>query len=239
MFVDVMLRRRAAPHESILDLNTNITASLSKLRGFWHEDKTAQDATFDNGEYDDDDDDDDDDRNDEDTVVFFEHALITGLWGQICYASRIESEFEDDDAVNDDFLTCRLTVEEADYAAFCRQTFPELIKIFQPYRAVIQTDLDVRLADWEIVRQDYHLGGPNIDGRDSVYRIWPVNFFDDLLCRRSFGLSAEKVVRRAAPECERAELIAGGAFLLVTSELVTGAALDPLSQRVKRRLGIR
>jgi hypothetical protein len=240
MFVEVMLRRRAAPDESILELNADLIASLSKLPGFWCEGKTAQDATFDDGEYDDDDgeyDDDDDDSGS--TVVFLENALIPGLWGQICYASRLESDFSEDEAMNDDLLTCRLTVEEADYTTFCQQTFPELIKIFQPYRAMIETDQDVGLADWDIVRQDYHVGGPDIDGRDSVYRIWPVNFFDDLLCRRSFGLSAEKVVRRAAPECERAQLIAGGAFLLVTAELVTGAALDPLNQRVQRRLGVR
>jgi hypothetical protein len=235
MFVEVMLRRRAARHESILELNAGLIASLSKLRGFWREDKTEQDAAFDSGEYDEG----DGDGDGESGVVFLENALIPGLWGQICYASRLEDELEEDKAKYDDFLRCRLTVEDADYTTFCRQTFPELVKIFQPYRAAIETDIDIGLADWEIVRQDRLAGGPNINGRDSVYRLWPVSFFDDLLCRRSFGLSAEKVVRRAAPECERAELIAGGAFLLVTSELVTGAALDPLSQRVKRRLGVR
>jgi hypothetical protein len=63
-----------------------------------------------------------------------------------------------------------------------------------------------------------------------------VSYFDDLLCRRSFGIGAAKVVRRAAPICERAELLRGGAFLIVTSDLVTGEALDRLSIRVASRL---
>jgi hypothetical protein len=56
------------------------------------------------------------------------------------------------------------------------------------------------------------------------------------LCRRSFGIGAEEVVRRASPECERAELLNGGAFLLVTSDLVLGEALNDLNARVMSRL---
>jgi hypothetical protein len=63
-----------------------------------------------------------------------------------------------------------------------------------------------------------------------------VNFFDDLLCRRSFGIGAGEVVRRASPECARAELLNGGAFLLVTTDLVVGDALDGLHARVMSRL---
>ncbi len=62
-------------------------------------------------------------------------------------------------------------------------------------------------------------------------------FFDDLLCRRAFGIGAAEVAARAAPECERAEVLHGGAFLLVTSEVVVGPDLDALNARVMARLG--
>jgi len=63
-----------------------------------------------------------------------------------------------------------------------------------------------------------------------------VCFFDDLLCRRAFGIGAAEVAARAAPECERAEAMHGGAFLLVTSEVVAGPDLDALNARVMARL---
>jgi hypothetical protein len=137
---------------------------------------------------------------------------------------------------SDDFLALRLNADKADYLEFCAKIFPRLIAIFRPYRAAIETDQEVAMADWEIVRTQRPETGKNIDGRDSVFRIWPANFFDDLLCRRSFGMSAEEVVRRAAPACERAELLNGGAFLLVTTDLVVGDALNDLNARVMSRL---
>ena len=93
------------------------------------------------------------------------------------------------------------------------------------------------LADFDLVCAHSQKSGRDIDGRDGVHRIWPVCLFDDLLCRRAFGIGAAEVAWRAAPECERAEVLHGGAFLLVTSEVVVGPALDALNARVMARLG--
>ena len=123
-----------------------------------------------------------------------------------------------------------------DYFLFCSATLPRLIDIFKPYRAAAETADAVMLADFDLVCAQSQKSGRDIDGRDSVHRIWLVCFFDDLLCRRAFGISAKDVVARAAPECERAEVLCGGAFLLVTSEIVVGSALDALNARVMTRL---
>jgi hypothetical protein len=86
----------------------------------------------------------------------------------------------------------------------------------------------------------YRGRGPNRDGRDTVERIAPVSFFDDILCQRAFGIGAEEVVRRAAPECEHAEIMFGGAFLFVTTEIIVGRpALDALHETVMRRIDAR
>lgn len=93
------------------------------------------------------------------------------------------------------------------------------------------------IEDREITSAHHRETGRRIDGRDGVYRIWPVSCFDNVLCRRAFGLPAADVVARVAPECERAELIRGGAFLLATTDLPTGAAeLDTLNVRLRARL---
>ena len=61
-------------------------------------------------------------------------------------------------------------------------------------------------------------------------------WFDEELSRRAFGIGTEEAIRRAAPDCERAELIAGCAFLIVTSAIVTGSHLDVIDTRIKSRL---
>jgi hypothetical protein len=93
----------------------------------------------------------------------------------------------------------------------------------------VESDEEVIAADLRNVQSRSLFPGADIDGRDGVYRMWLVSYFDDELCRRSFGLSAREVVHSAAPACEHAALWSGGALLVVTSELVAGRkALDEL-----------
>ena len=143
--------------------------------------------------------------------------------------------------MNDDRLNIgprfdRISLSEFDYAGFCRSIAPAAIDAFGAYRAAMITDHEVWSADWEIIRHQAIEHNRSIAGRHGVIRIWPVSYFDDALCRRAWGLSAEEVLRRAAPACEEAYPLADGAFLLVTSELVRGDALDDLSESVMSRL---
>jgi hypothetical protein len=46
----------------------------------------------------------------------------------------------------------------------------------------------------------------------------------------------DEAIRRIAPECERAELVAGCAFLIVSSAIITGPRPDTLDSRIKARL---
>ncbi|MBL8535998.1 MAG: hypothetical protein JNM59_01200 [Hyphomonadaceae bacterium] len=139
--------------------------------------------------------------------------------------------------MNDDKLTVgprfdRIPLAEFDYAGFCQTIAPRAIEAFGAYRAAMITDHERSITDWDIVRHEMIEHNRSIDGRDGVIRIWPVSYFDETLCQRAWGLSANEVVRRAVSACEEAYPLAGGAFLLVTSELVRGDALDDLSERV-------
>ena len=223
MYVDFMLRRRASLDEPSPTLNAKLVEHLVTVPGFWGAGKTVSDAPFEfPGEC---------------ASLDLRTALASGLAGQISYAPRFAGYLSQDIAQSDDFISLRLNTEKTDYALFCSATLPRLIDIFGPYRAAAHTDEAVLLDDFDITRVQSQKTGRNINGRDSVYRIWPVCFFDDLLCRRAFGIDAAEVAARAAPECERAEVLHGGAFLLVTSEVVVGPALDALSARVMTRLG--
>lgn len=222
MYVDFMLRRRANLDEPSPELNAKFIKQLVAVPGFWDIDKTASDAPF--------------EFTGESASLDLRTALASGLAGQILYAPRFAGYLSRDIAQSDDFISLRLDTEQADYTLFCSATLPRLIDIFRPYRAAAHTDDAMMLADFDITCVQFHETGRDIDGRDSVHRIWPVCFFDDLLCQRAFGIGAAEVAARAALECERAEAMCGGAFLLVTSEVVVGPALDTLNARLMTRL---
>ena len=224
MFTDAMIRRRAALDEPIPKLNARMVERLVAVPGFWGEGKTAADAP--------------NDFKGEGAALDLRKALRPGLSGQALYVPRFAGYLSRDIGMADDFLNIRLDIKKIDYAEFCSTTLPRLIEVFGPYRAVMQTDKAIALDDWDIACAQSKKTGRNEDGRDSVHRIWPVCFFDDLLCQRAFGIEAQDVVRRAASECERAEFMHDGAFLLVTSEIVVGEALNALNARVMARLGV-
>jgi hypothetical protein len=221
MFVDVMIRRRARLDEPIPELNAKFLEQFVAVPGFWGEGKTAADAPFELGET---------------GSLDLRKALRDGLSGQVVYMARFAGYLSKDVARADDHLRIRLDTDKIDYASFCGETLPRLISIFGSYRGYVEPDAKVRAADWEIVRQQSRKTGRDVDGRDGIFRIWPVCWFDGELSRRAFGISAEEAVRRVAPECERAETIAGCAFLIVTSAVVVGPNLDVLDARIRSRL---
>jgi hypothetical protein len=221
MFVDVMIRRRARLDEPMEALNARIVAQLMAVPGFWGEGKTAANAPFEQGET---------------GSLDLRKALRDGLSGQIVYMPRFAGYLSKDVAKADDTTRIRLDTDKIDPAAFCNETLPQLITIFGSYRGYVETDAKVRAADWEIARQETRKTGRSTDGRDSILRIWPVCWFDEELSRRSFGIGVQEAIARAAPECEHAEVVAGCAFLIVTSAIVAGPDLDVIDARIKSRL---
>ena len=223
MLVDVALRRRAVLDEEIPRINARFVEQFLKLPGFWGKDKTASDAP--------------NDFSGEGAALDLRKALQPGLSGQALYVPRFPAYVSKDVAQSDDFLNIRVDTDKANYTGFVRETLPRLIEIFGCYRAATETDEVVRRSDNAASRQQSKATGLNMSGRDGVYRIWPVCYFDELLCQRAFGMGASDVVARVAAECEHAETLNGGAFLIVTLNALTGPDLDPLNARVMARLG--
>jgi hypothetical protein len=221
MFVDAMIRRRARLDEPIPVLNASLLEQFVAIPAFWGQGKAAADAPFEYGET---------------GSLDLRKSLRDGLSGQVVYMARFAGYLSKDVAKADDTIRIRLDTDKIDHAAFCGTTLPQLIAVFGAYRGYVGTDPKVRAADWEIVRQQSRATGRNIDGRDGILRIWPVCWFDEVLSRRAFGIGIHEALRRVAPECERADLIAGCAFLTVTSAIVTGPDLDVIDARIKSRL---
>ena len=224
MYVDLKISRRPSDAENIEDLNARLLGQLVDVSNFWKPGKPTSDAIFEEGE-------------ELSSLLLFD-VLVDALGAQVRYCARFPAYLSLDKAMADDSFGVTFDTEKGDYVAFCHGTVPRLLALFGAYRATMRTDKPVRLEDHRRLVARYYHGCPDLDGRDTVERIWPLSFFDDILCRRAFGIGAEEVVRRAKPECEHAEFMLDGAFLIVTSDIVTGRpALDALHERVIKRLG--
>jgi hypothetical protein len=218
MFVDVMIRRRARLDEPIPALNRRLVEQLVAVPSFWGQGKTAANAPF---------------EQDETGSLDLRRALRDGLSGQILYMARFAGYLSKDVSKADDTLRIRLDTDKIDYAAFCNETLPQLVSIFGAYRGYAATDAKVRAAYWDVVRQQSRKTGRDINGRDGIFHLWPVCWFDAELSRRAFGIGVDEAVGRVAPQCERAELVADCAFLIISSAIMTGPCLDTLDSCIK------
>ncbi|TVO96818.1 hypothetical protein AYI86_13265 [Shewanella algae] len=219
MQVEARFRRRAKSGEIISELNNSLLKRLSKIHGLWAESKSVEDAYFDPG-------------SGESAASDLSPCLVNAVNGAISYASRLPAAITDK-ATSDDSLTLTFDSDEINFHKFCNDVFPEIVEVFCPYRAAIITDLEQDLDDFEDIVQESQRTGKDIDGRDSVFRIYPVNYFDDAMCNRAFGITAHEVIEVLTTSIERVEEIAGGALLLVSSEPVTGSELASIDSLVR------
>jgi hypothetical protein len=222
MKIEARFRRRAVVGEIISELNDELLSQLSKINGLWLESKSVEDAYFDAGAG-------------ESAASDLSSCLTDGIKGAISYASRLPAAIVDK-AISDDSIVLKFDNNEVDLEWFCNHVFPEVIKVFLPYRAAIVTDLDQDLDDFENIVQESQRTGSDIDGRDSVFRIQPVNYFDDLMCKRAFGLSANEVVEKLKKSAERAESFEAGALLMISSNPLVGEQLFSMDSIVRKDL---
>lgn len=129
-----------------------------------------------------------------------------------------------------------MNTDTVDYQTFCRSAFPALVKIFDAYGASVITDLDQDLEDFEDIVEEALRTGKDVDGRDTVFRIYPTNFFDDILCHRAFCMSSHEMVVRLSKVAVLSEEILSGAFFSISDVPVTGAALKGLDAQIRRLL---
>lgn len=159
--------------------------------------------------------------------------LSRDFQGAISYCPR--SVIDSDHAKYDDVLTLIAPWSEL-YSAFVLNSFVAVASAFESYRATVALDEDLDLDDFDRIVDLNRRTGLDSDGRDGVFRIGPVNVFDDELCIRAFNLNAADVVRRVLPYTEVARLFDQRAFFLVTSRLVGRGELLAIDYRIKNIL---
>jgi hypothetical protein len=156
-------------------------------------------------------------------------SLGSGIKATLSYVFRAATYLRDEGHYDDCFFVDFDHVA-SDYRAFVVDVFPAYVRAFQPYRAAIVLDEDLAVEDWERVTELRRTTGKDVDGRDSVFRVGPVNYFDRELCRRAFGLAPEEIVKALEGRVESVSILLDGVFIIGTSQLLNREGVAKLSK---------
>ena len=217
-----MIRRRPSSDEQISTLNAKIICRLRGIDEFWKAQKPASVCILDYA-------------GGTNARLDLKGATLDDIKSpSIRYFSR-DMDIDDDRSFCDDFLVFETLPSCVSAYERVVSIFPQLVKALGAYVGQFSSDRQVLLSDWKVRCLRNPEPPDTVGGRANIQRIWPVVYADDLLCHRTFGLNAAEVVRRAAPACHSASVVAGGAYLVVTTKIVSGAeALDALHTRIVR-----
>ncbi|MGX5174224.1 hypothetical protein ACUR5C_09415 [Aliikangiella sp. IMCC44653] len=150
------------------------------------------------------------------SIVDLNKVLGKGLKGEIVYQLR-SKEYLRDTAQYDDNLAIEFNPEKVDFSDLVQRVFPMLVDAFESYRATIY-DKTLARSDWMDIVKQVRETGRDVNGRDGVYRINAVNYFDKELCQRSFTLSPEQIVERLDSKVEAVSLLNDGVLLIYNSK---------------------
>ena len=163
--------------------------------------------------------------------------LGAGMLGGLFYSFRSEAYLRDEAAV-DDILLIRFDPNRGDYTNLVSSVFPQYVTAFNAYRGTIFLNNTLVIDDRQEIVRLYRETGKDVNGRDGVYRINTVNYFDRELCRRAFNLSPEEIAHRLEGKVERVSLLLDGVLLIVTSELLDRTELEKVDAMVRGYLGV-
>lgn len=170
------------------------------------------------------------------TVIQLNRHLAKGLKGFVSYQLRAATYLKDN-AQYDDILVLEFNPNKIDYALLVFDVFPKLINAFQAYRAVI-TSMNLAMEDWQTVVEKVNATGRDVDGRDGVFRISAVNFWDNLLCKRAFGMTPSEIVQRLSVSVPKAAILNDGAYVVSITSISNSGELATLDQHLRGALGI-
>lgn len=156
---------------------------------------------------------------------------LTKFFGQGIHRAMVTYRYRrmlSDDGLSDDLLNIVFNPHVVSLRELLLVAVPKYIEAFDAYLAEYFDDAVIDLPPEE------NLKAPN--PRTDVKRIGPVSYFDDLLCRRAFGIAPERVLARCQAEVEHVELVAGGAYLLGSSKVLSMNEARLLSERMMRAI---
>jgi hypothetical protein len=219
--IEARFRHRAGADETIADRHSSVISCLTTVSWLWE--RAPSELSI--------------ESEGESAACDLTPFLKVGMKGAISYSARYASGMTDK-AMFDDVLTLEIDEQAVDYREFSTDVFGQVASCFSCYRASIIHDLDLDLDDYDQVVEISQSSGIDADGRDSVFRINPVNYFDEEMCQRAFRLGAGEVVDRLQDHVELVDCKSDGVLIVVTGDLVDRDNLKGVHDHVAGLLGI-
>jgi len=174
-------------------------------------------------------------------IIQLGSVLPGKMKGNIVYPVRIKPYIDD----KDDHLNINFNLNNVDFKVFSTQIFKHYISSFDAYRAEIYFDA-ASAIDFPEIQKIFFDTGKNLNARDGIYRIGPLCYFSDELCKKSFGFTSREVVNRLKDDVEDVYEHHNGVIIIYSSEPVDKETyfkidkeLRPLLSKKKSFLGFR
>lgn len=225
MHIEVNVRHRPDPSESISQRHRALVAEISALKGLGRGATAARTPpSLELGEG----------GEQGSGASDFTDVVQTNFRAAVHYGPRISGL--DDAAMYDDFLTLQFRAEDIDYADFVARIIPALVRILRAYLITVDMDEQLAAEDYERAVKLHIDTGADVDARRSVWRINPVNYFGRQLCCSAFGLPPEDMVRKLRGKVERIELVEDGVLLIVTSRVIGRKEIEEIDSKMRSAL---
>ena len=156
----------------------------------------------------------------------------SGIKGRLTYVYR-SADYLEDNAQYDDSLFIEFKAGDMELDEIV-EVLPVFVEAFDAYRAT--------LHNWNVTRSDDLVAacrktGKELNGRDGVYRINTINYFDRELCSRAFGLTPEQLVARLEGKVQLVSMIHDGVFMVYGSREMDARDFQGVDSYVRSLLG--
>lgn len=145
-----------------------------------------------------------------------------------------------DEGFYDDRLTIYFDPAKVDLQHLIYTVIPKYIEAFDAYLVKCYDEQFSALAYEERVEEGRIIYTPkskeHINPRFRVKDVWPVNFFDELLCRRAFNLTPAEVLERVQGKVEHARLLHSGVYLVGSSQVLPLEEAQKLCEDMKQAI---
>jgi hypothetical protein len=129
-----------------------------------------------------------------------------------------------DDGYCDDCLRIDFDPAKVDVHHLIYTVIPRYIEAFDAYLVKYYDEQFVNLAYEERAEEGRITftakSKEYVNPRFKVEQVWPVSFYDELLCRRAFNLTPAEVMERLKGKVEHARLMHNGVYLVGTSQVL-------------------
>lgn len=211
-------RHRSTPNESLNDRHANFINVISKLNIPWNlkELKALPDI-----------------GSDLTLTLSLSGVLGKGINGKLVYIYK-GYEYLQDNAQYDDNIFIEFNLNKVDVETIIN-IFKVYIVAFDCYRASVN-NIDVSSEDWDGIVEECNSTGKDVNGRDGIYRINAINFFDRELCLRAFNLSPEQIIERLEGDVESVSLLHDGVLLIDRSNFLESDEFEKIDSKIRSLL---